>query len=190
MKRREFLASALAAGPAAVIAADDASGDPAGAPDRPNKAVRVTAGEDRFHERVKLFGSSPNDCKVSTSDTDGAMCVFESTVSQKGGPPTHVHDDQDEWFYIMEGEFEFQVGDDRFRLGTGDSVLAPRKIPHVWARVSDKPGRMMVLFQPAGKMEDFFRELGKLTAFPRSEDAQRIFMAHGMKIVGPPLPID
>jgi quercetin dioxygenase-like cupin family protein len=152
--------------------------------------VRVAAGGDRFGERIKLGGVSPNDCKVAAKDTDGAMSVFESTAPRKGGPPRHVHEDQDEWFFVLEGKFDFQVGDGRFRLRAGDSVFAPRKVAHAWACVSDKPGKMMIVFQPAGKMEEFFRELGKRKGPPSAEEAQRLFLAHGMKVVGPPLKID
>ena len=64
----------------------------------------VAAGKDRFGEHIKL-GGEPNDCKVSGKDTGGAMCVFEFTG--RGGGPRHLHHDQDEWIYVVEGEFEF-----------------------------------------------------------------------------------
>jgi quercetin dioxygenase-like cupin family protein len=185
MKRRDFLAAALAAGPAAAVAAGD---DPK--PKRPDKAVRVAAGDDRNGEKIVLPGGSPSACKVSAKDTGGAMSAFESTVKQKGGPPAHVHEDQDEWFSVLEGEFDIQVGDDRFKLKAGDSVLAPRKVAHAWACVGDKPGRLLVVFQPAGKMEEFFRALGEQKGPPAREVMQKLFLDHGMKIVGPPLKID
>jgi quercetin dioxygenase-like cupin family protein len=162
----------------------------------------VAAGKDRFNEHIKLGGpgGEPNDCKVSGKDTDGTMSVFEFTGS---GWPRHLHHDQDEWIYIVEGEFEFQVGksNKRFRLGAGESVFLPRKVPHVWACVSGKPGKIINVYQPAGKMEDFFRELGKppkdlitaeqLVEKTYTEDQvkslHRLFEAHGMDLLGPPL---
>src|SRR6202047_5359558 len=119
----------------------------------------VAAGKDRFDERVKL-GGEPNDCKVSARDTDGAMCVFEFTGG--GGGPRHLHHDQDEWIYILDGELQFAVGEKQFRAGAGESVFIPRKVPHVWACVSGKPGKIIDVYQPAGKTEEFFRELGKM----------------------------
>src|SRR5579864_2867229 len=71
----------------------------------------VAAGKDRFDEHVQL-GGEPNDCKVSAQDTDGAMCVFEFRGS---GWPRHLHHDQDEWIYVIDGEFQFEVSDKRFR---------------------------------------------------------------------------
>ena len=183
MKRRTFLKATVAA---AVPLSIGAAPLPA---ERPKRTLRVAAGDDRFNEHIKL-GGAPNDCKVSAQDTDGAMSVFEFASPRKGGPPRHIHHDQDEWFYVMDGEFDFQVGDDRFRMRAGESVFAPRKKAHVWACVSDKPGKMMIVFQPAGKMEAFFREVGKFTSRPSEEEFQRLFRAHGMEIVGPPLPVE
>ena len=102
----------------------------------------------------------------------------------------------------MEGEFEFQVGksNKRFRLSAGESVFLPRKVAHVWGCVSAKPGKIINVYQPAGKMEEFFRELGKppkdlITAEQMVEKTyteeqvkslRRLFEAHGMDLLGPP----
>lgn len=90
----------------------------------------VAAGEDRFGEHIKL-GDEPNDCKVSAKDTGGAMCVFEFNGS--GGGPPHLHHDQDEWIYVIEGECHFEVGAHRLRLTPGESIFISRKTAHVWA---------------------------------------------------------
>src|ERR1700730_1908192 len=149
----------------------------------------VAAGKDRLGEHIKL-GGEPNDCKVSAQDTDGAMCVFEFTGG--GGGPRHLHHDQDEWIYVIDGEFDFEVGDKRFRVGAGESVFIPRKAPHVWASVSGKPGKIINVYQPAGKMEEFFREVGKYNDPPLHvalslDELRQLFIAHGMKLLGPPI---
>jgi DNA-binding transcriptional MerR regulator/quercetin dioxygenase-like cupin family protein len=150
----------------------------------------VAPGDDRFGEHIKL-GGEPNDCKVSAQDTDGAMCVFEFTGG--GGGPRHLHHDQDEWIYVIDGEFKFDVGDKIFRVGTGESVFIPRKVPHVWAHVSEKPGKIINVYQPAGKMEEFFREIGKYNGEAQVHEALsfdefcRLFHDHGMDLLGPPL---
>jgi DNA-binding transcriptional MerR regulator len=160
----------------------------------------VAAGKDRFNEQIKLGGpgGEPNDCKVSGKDTAGAMCVFEFTGAS-GGPP-HLHHDQDEWIYVVEGEFEFHVGNKRFHLGAGESVFMPRKVAHMWGCVSGKPGKIINVYQSAAKMEEFFRELGKppkdlITAEQMVEKTyteeqvkslRRLFEAHGMDLLPPP----
>jgi len=150
----------------------------------------VAAGNDRFGEHIKL-GGEPHDCKVSTQDTDGAMCVFEFTGGSGG--PRHLHHDQDEWIYVIDGEFQFEVGDKRLHAGPGESVFIPRKVSHVWACVSGKPGKVIDVYQPAGKMEEFFRELGKYNGKPyvhevlSIDEFSRLFRDHGMDLLGPPI---
>jgi DNA-binding transcriptional MerR regulator len=150
----------------------------------------VAAGKDRFGEHIE-FAGEPNDCKVSAQDTGGAMCVFEFTGGSCG--PRHLHYNQDEWIYVIDGEVEFEVGDKRFRAGAGESVFIPRKVLHVWACVSGKPGKIINVYQPAGRMEEFFRELGKYNGKPYVHEAllfdefRRLFRDHGMDLLGPPL---
>ena len=81
----------------------------------------VAAGNDRFGEHIKL-GGEWNDCKVSAHDTEGAMCIFEFTGT--GGGPRHLHHEQDEWIYVIEGELDFVVGGERLRLTAGESMTA------------------------------------------------------------------
>src|SRR5262249_32603490 len=95
--------------------------------------VRVSAGEDRFGEHRGL-GISVIDFKVVPSDSSG-LFVLENIFHSKGGPARHLHTNQDESFYVLEGEFRFEVGSEKFTLHPGDSLLAPRNVPHVWAYV-------------------------------------------------------
>lgn len=151
----------------------------------------VAAGKDRFDEDIRLGGDEPNDCKVSARDTDGAMCIFEFTG--RSGGPRHLHPEQDEWVYVIEGKFDFELGKKRFQASAGESVFLPRNVPHVWACVSAKPGKIINAYQPAGKMEEFFRELGKYDGKPYVHEALafdefcQLFQDHGMKVAGPPL---
>ncbi|MFN8179672.1 MAG: cupin domain-containing protein [bacterium] len=148
-------------------------------------AVHVPAGQDRLDERR---GPGIRALHFKTCSRDGDdLFVIESTFHAKGGPPRHLHHDQDEWFYVVEGEFLFEVGPDRWRLAPGDSLLAPRRIPHVWACVGDGHGRILIAFTPAGKMEAFFREGTKVDAMPPHDPV--FWHAHGMELLGPPLAV-
>ncbi|SPE63381.1 conserved hypothetical protein [Verrucomicrobia bacterium] len=95
------------------------------------------------------------DLKVSSRDTGGDLCIYDTLRKAKGGPALHRHHFQDEWFYVIRGEFMVRVGDDTLSLHPGDSAFAPRTIPHAFAKTSHGEGQMLVLFQPAGSMEDF-----------------------------------
>jgi len=119
-----------------------ASGTAKGA--TPGKAVYVPNGKNRFQQELMIWGIIPFQIKVSGKDTDGSFFIFEHAKMSKGGPPRHFHYNQDEWFYAMEGKFAFEVGDEKFTLQPGDSLFAPRMVPHVWAYLDDKPGTLLL----------------------------------------------
>jgi quercetin dioxygenase-like cupin family protein len=156
---------------------------------RAKKAVYVPNGTNRFKEELMIWGVIPLQIKVSGKDTDGSYFVFEHDKMGKGGPPRHFHYEQDEWFYAVEGEFNFEVGDEKFVLHPGDSLFAPRMVPHVWAYVGDKPGTLLLAIQPAGSLEEFFMKSCAMKGLPTPQEAEQLFAAHGMKVVGPPLPV-
>jgi mannose-6-phosphate isomerase-like protein (cupin superfamily) len=154
----------------------------------------VAAGDDRFDEHLKL-GGYPVDCKVSAKDTDGAMCIFEFTT----GWPCHLHHEQDEWIYVVDGDLELVVGEKRFRAGAGESIFIPRKVAHVWGPVGDESCKIINIYQPAGKIEEFLREVGNLKNLPTREDVinktytdeqistlRRLFGAYDMELLPPP----
>ena len=146
----------------------------------------VRAGRGRFGETTIIDGVSANDIKVSGKDTGGELSIFEYHGRAKGGPPLHVHPNQDEVFYVSQGDYVFQCGDGRHQLGKGDMIFLPRGIPHTFAQVADV-GRLLFFFQPSGRMEDFFRALGRIDGAPAPETGARIFAEHDMRVVGPPL---
>lgn len=152
--------------------------------------ARVPAGEDRLQKSRKVFGTMSIDCKVSGSETDGALFILENTNDSRGGPPRHLHHEQEEWFYVVEGEYVVEIGEVRHQLGPGDSILAPRKAPHVWAHVGEGTGRLLVAFRPAGDMESFFDAMSQVEGTPSREDLHGLFRAHGMKVTGPPLEVE
>jgi len=186
MKRNHFILSALAVAvtPFTVMAQKKR--------ERTGKGFKINAGEGRIHGHIKLKGVNANilDVKISGSDNDGGMAMFEQTsLSQGRGTPLHVHHSQDEVFYVIEGNYYFQVGEDKFKLGAGDSIFLPMKVPHAWTQVSAK-GKMTVLFQPAGKMEDFFVTVAALDHEPTKEEMAKLFLDSDMEIVGPPLKVE
>ncbi len=146
---------------------------------------RLMAGEDIFGEQRGL-GVSTIAFKVVPQNSQGTL-IIENVFHARGGPARHLHHDQDEWFCALEGEFVVEIGDERFQLQTGDSLLAPRKIPHVWAYVGDGRGRMLIAFLPAGRMEAFFRQVTQANAMPPQDP--ELWRAHGMELVGPPLAV-
>ena len=157
--------------------------------DSPIKGFKVSSGEGRLHGHINLKGVNSNilDLKISGSDTNGSLAIFEQTSRSQGkGTPLHVHHSQDEIFYVLEGNYFFKVGNDEFTLSGGDSIFLPKKVPHAWNQLSEN-GKMIVTFQPAGKMEDFFLSVAALDLEPTNEEMAKVFSDHDMEIVGPSL---
>ncbi|RYU78257.1 cupin domain-containing protein [Hymenobacter persicinus] len=186
MQRRTFVQSSLAALP--LVAGFSAPNFT----DRPTKGFKIPAGEGRLHGHLQLKGVNANilDLKVSGNDTNGDLAIFEQTSLSPGrGTPLHIHLYQDEIFTVLAGEYYFQVGDDKHRLSTGDSIFLPRQVPHAWTQVSPT-GKMQVTLQPAGKLEEFFVTMAGLKTEPTPVEIARIFAACDMQVVGPPLKVD
>jgi mannose-6-phosphate isomerase-like protein (cupin superfamily) len=148
-------------------------------------AVCVPSGQCRSGQATPV-GPDTFRVLVAAADTHQALSVLEWVGRAPGGPPLHVHPDQDEVFMVDEGEYVFQCGDAQHRLGPGDTILLPRQVPHSFAQTTPT-GRLRYLYTPAGQMEDFFVALSRLEMPPDPAQAQAVFEAHGMHVVGPPL---
>lgn len=188
MKRNKFLASLLTVVSAPIATLSQLPGKLT----RQKKGFKISAGEGRIHGHIKLKGVNSNilDVKVSGSDTDGALAIFEQTsLSQGKGTPLHIHTAQDEIFYVIEGAYKFQVGEDKYDLTTGDSIFLPRQVAHAWTQVSEK-GKMTVTMQPAGNLERFFVTMAALDHEPNQQEIAKIFADNDMLVVGPPLKIN
>lgn len=179
MKRSLFIKSSILATPILADALKKFD-------DRPKAGIKVEKDQDRFNEKIELGRiGSRIDTKVSTKDLEGDLYIYESRTVGKGGPPLHVHPYQDEWIYVLQGEYEFQVGEDRYRLKAGDSLLAPRLVKHAFSYEGEGLGKMVIVFQPAGKMEAFFHEASKQTTRLNADEQKDFFRRHDMEIVGP-----
>lgn len=97
--------------------------------------------------------------KIAASATAGAYSLLEDRVAPGGGPPPHVHEHEDEAFFVLDGALEVMCGDEKFQVDPGGLAYLPRKIPHRFSVVGDTPARFLTLFSPGG-LEKFFAELG------------------------------
>ena len=150
------------------------------------KVVVARPGENRFaYASAQQAERSP--CKLTSADSGGTLSMFELNVLSHAGPVRHVHHREDEWCYVLEGEFLFEAGDEKTTLPAGGSVWMPRGIPHVWANTSETAGKLLVACQPGG-FEKFFDALGRIPDANVNEAAIKGVMArYGMEVVGPPL---
>jgi mannose-6-phosphate isomerase-like protein (cupin superfamily) len=112
-----------------------------------------------LREERLVFGEVNVVIRVSAEDSGGAMTVMEE-VPPMVDTPLHVHNNEDELFYIVEGDHIVTVGDEEHRLGPDDALFAPRGVPHAQRRVEPGVGRELIVFTPGG-MEQFFRDLAE-----------------------------
>jgi quercetin 2,3-dioxygenase len=130
-------------------------------------------------------------CKVTSEDSGGACSIFELGAPPKFGPPRHVHHREDEWYYILAGDFLFEVGGKQYSLTTGASIWLPRDIPHCWGNSGTSNGKLILLCEPGG-FEKFFEEAAQVPPLASQDpaDLQKLHALHakyGMELLGPPL---
>jgi quercetin dioxygenase-like cupin family protein len=142
-------------------------------------------------EELDMGGGSTMWLKVTGEQSHGLVTVLEGIV-HSGGPPVHVHDGEDEVVIILEGQLDYQVGDDSGTLNAGGLLWFPRQVPHAIANLADQPCRFLTVITPSG-IEGFFRaQRDYLASLPAGTppDPARLAAIEGAKerqIVGPPL---
>jgi len=123
--------------------------------------VRVSRPEDRT---PYSFGGIDVRVLVSGSDTGGSFAIVEAPIVPKAlAGPLHTHHREDALWYVMEGEFGAQVGDQAFHEGPGAVVFAPREIPHTYWNPGHKPAIYLEMCWPAG-LERYLERLGEAVA--------------------------
>jgi quercetin dioxygenase-like cupin family protein len=113
----------------------------------------------RSGEGMALWG--PGDMYtflVTGEQTGGAYFAMEAFVPGGGGPPPHIHEREDETLYILDGQCEVEIGNERLLAAAGDLVWMPRGTIHRFSNLNREPMRMILAFTPAG-IERFFQEV-------------------------------
>jgi mannose-6-phosphate isomerase-like protein (cupin superfamily) len=114
--------------------------------------------------------------KASRPCTGGALSVFETRI--EAGPPLHVHDREDECFYVLDGALSILCGHDAFAAAAGSFVFLPRGRPHRF-RAAGPPARLLLIAVPGG-IENYF---GEIHAASTDEERHRIGARYGIRVV-------
>jgi quercetin dioxygenase-like cupin family protein len=131
----------------------------------------------------------------STADTtNGAVSVIEHLGRRGAGSPMHVHHNEDEWWYVLDGELTIWVAGQIIEAPTGSFVFGPRHVPHTFMVSSDE-ARFLHVTEPGG-FETFMRafaEPARSQGLPPMEmtppDLERLLSVaaeHGIEVLGPP----
>jgi quercetin dioxygenase-like cupin family protein len=131
---------------------------------------------------------------ASGRQTGGVYALSEIRVSPNNGPPPHIHSREDESFFVLEGEVEFQVGDEKITARPGTFIQGPRGIAHSFKNNTQRPARILGFVTPAG-FENFFKEFARPVAsfdspaIPASKDEIDKLLAaapkYGLQILPP-----
>lgn len=103
--------------------------------------------------------------KAGAEQTHGAYTLIEQRAPAAFATPPHVHDDEDEAFYVLEGELQVQCGEQSWQVCSGEFVYLPRSVPHAFSVISESGARLLQLTTPAG-FEHFAQEAGEAAAAP------------------------
>jgi quercetin dioxygenase-like cupin family protein len=120
---------------------------------------------------VKLSGH-PMSFLVTGDDTRHTS-MFEWTIPPRFSTGLHVHRVQEETFYVLEGECEWQVGDERIQAKPGTFVFLPPGVQHDIMNVTDSPARVLMTVSPPGH-EHYFEELAELVSQGNRPNAETI----------------
>jgi quercetin dioxygenase-like cupin family protein len=125
--------------------------------------------------------------KLRAEQTNGALSAFESVAAPGEGPPLHVHVDQDEVWYVLEGRFRIKLDTAIENAPPGTFVFVPRGVAHAWQNVGDAPARFLAITTPAG-LERFFERFAEIDDDADKGAAFRTLgKERGMEVVGPQL---
>ena len=195
MKRRHFLGVGAAAALAEIPNGSGLLSPDAFTPNQTSKQqgdrhpVLVRAGMTRRPDGTEEATTSQQTV-VRSFDSEGRLAAFVVPVGEHNpyiGAPLHVHHEQDEWLFILAGEFVAEVGGKRIRLKTGDSLLMPMKIPHRWSHGGQPHSGAIHLYTPAGLMDVWWDPSPNDNAPQTLEQRKAEFEKYRTTLLGVPL---
>ena len=128
---------------------------------------------------------SPHLFKAAASETGGRFDFMVGTFAPMTGPPLHLHREQDDSFYVLDGVLTVQVGDEIFDIGPGEFLTVPPGVPHAFENLHNggRPVRAVNLITPGGHL-DMFSEMARA---PDEAATNDVAARHGTEILGPPI---
>jgi mannose-6-phosphate isomerase-like protein (cupin superfamily) len=126
--------------------------------------------------------------KARKEDTGGAYALLEAIVAGDG-PPQHIHQAEEEAFYILEGEVNVQIGERTIQGTAGSFILIPRGTLHTFWNAGSTPAKLLVIFSPAGFEQYFVEVVGDevIDTATFIERGMAVAQKYHLDIVGPPL---
>lgn len=125
--------------------------------------------------------------KAGTERTGGTFVLIEIRWPPLEGPPLHVHEREDEMWWVLEGDWRFRMGEEIHHVPAGSFAFVPRGVVHSFQNVGETEARILLMFTPSG-MERFFEQQSELPrGRPDPEAYELIARNNWMRVTGPPL---
>jgi quercetin dioxygenase-like cupin family protein len=142
--------------------------------------AETSAAPIKLPQRLSVLGAEM-DLLLDANATAGRLSVLVETTPPGGGPPLHSHANEEEYFYVIAGDYEFTLAGVTLRLQPGDFVTIPRGAPHRFQNIGSAPGQLHITLSPAG-FEEFFRKVAALPADapPDFDTLRTLGQAHGL----------
>ncbi len=113
--------------------------------------------------------------KVKGEHTDEQFGLFELTMQPgSGGPRPHIHKQMTEIFYVVEGEVELTLDEEKVTAQPGAVMVVPQSIPHAFANPGQTQSKLLIMFCPAKSREKYFEGLAELTKDGRQASEQEL----------------
>jgi len=169
-----WVVGALLSGPAAVAAVWLLVAAAGGFVVLPGDAPRFSGQQGREADITEVL--------ATRDQTGGSLGWFRQTIAPNSGPPTHIHQTEDEFFYIVSGEFKVKLGDSIMTPPAQSVMFVPRGTPHTFLNVGKEPGVLLVGVTPGG-LEKMFEQRQGVDA----ETNRTLLKAYNVEVVGPPI---
>lgn len=126
--------------------------------------------------------------KVRGEHSHGKLAVLENKIPAGQGPPVHTHANEDEAWYVLDGELRFWIGGEESKLPAGSFVFVPSGTTYTFQNIGTQPARILVILTPAG-LEPFFERVAEIPAGTDVLEAYKTLGGQfGVDVVAPPLP--
>ena len=142
-----------------------------------------------------MFNNDLYTFKAAGEDTGGVYSLMELLVQPNSGAPLHMHSREDESIYILEGEFQFQLGEQTIVATAGTFLYCPKHLSHGFTNIGEKPAKFLTWHTPSG-LEKFFAQVGVPAVdrlappvFSKADIEEKILAfspSHGVEVIPPP----
>ncbi len=133
---------------------------------------------------VSAFGEQAR-FLLTGAETGGRYTQWEEVTPPGGGPPPHYHENEDEWFFVLEGTVSFFRDGEWQDVQPGGGAFFPKGVPHTFKNNGSAPLRLLITTAPSG-FEIFFERCAAEFAKEGGPDMERVLAIsaeHGIRFL-------